>query len=302
MHPNLVDHLTAFIAVVETGSQSAAARDLRRPVSSISYSLAQLETQCGFALIERSSRPAELTERGRALFAEAKSVVERARRFTSHAASLDRGIETRVRVAIDVLFPRARLTEALALFSASHPRATLQFFNSSLATLWDDLRAGRFDLALSLTAAIPLDMEARSFAIETLAPVCAVEHPLARLAEPLAARAFDRERQIYYVGSPEIDMERVGRLFSTDIWTVNDVEQIRRIVLRGLGWCFSASGTFDEEVRSGRVKRLHCADAQFHPARTIVAAWPVQRRPGPVGRALIEAMSTVLGDASPLPA
>ena len=296
MHPNLVDHLTAFIAVIETGSQSAAGRALRRPVSSINYSIVQLETQCGFPLIERARRPATLTEQGRALFAEAKSVVERARRFTSHAASLEQGLETRIRVAVDVLFPLARLTQALGRFADLHPRATFQFFNSSLATLWDDLRGGRFDMAFSLAAAIPLDMEARSFAIETLSPVCAMTHPLAALPLPLAARAFDRERQIYYVGAPEIDMERVGRVFSTDVWTVNDVEQIRQIVLLGLGWCFAASGTFEDEVRSGRIRRLTCADAQFHPARTIVAAWPVEHRPGPLGRALIDTMSEVVAE------
>ncbi|WP_423785208.1 helix-turn-helix domain-containing protein, partial [Haematobacter missouriensis] len=56
MHPNLVDHLTAFIAVIETGSQSAAGRALRRPVSSINYSLVQLETQCGPAPVLFRSR------------------------------------------------------------------------------------------------------------------------------------------------------------------------------------------------------------------------------------------------------
>lgn len=294
MHPNLVDHLIAFCAVVDHGSLSAAARELRRPISSISYSLSQLESHCGFALLERGPRRAELTDRGRALFAEARAAVERARAFASHAASLEKGEETRLRIFVDVLFPRARLNQALGRFAADHPRARIQFFNSSLATLWDDLRAEGADLALTLAAAIPSDIAARDLGSETLAPVCAASHRLAQLPPPLAARAFDRERQIYYVGSPAIDMEKVGRLFSTDVWTVNDVELIRAMVTAGLGWCFAASATFAEEMRAGRVVRLTCEDMQFHPLRTMVAAWPAHRRPGPLGRALVEVLGEVM--------
>lgn len=295
MHPNLVDHLIAFCAVVDQGSLTAAARELRRPISSISYSLAQLEGHCGFALLGRGTNRSELTAQGRALLAEARAVVERARGFSSHAASLRRGQETRLRLLVDVLFPRADLVRALAEFSARHPQAHIQFFNSSLATLWDDLRQGDIDFALTLAAAIPSDISARHLGSETLGPVCAATHRLTRLPQPLPMRAFDRERQIYYVGAPQTDMERVGRLFSTDVWSVNDVESIKSMVAAGLGWCFSATRTFEAEIRRGDVVPLTCEDMQFHPVRTIVAAWPAHRRPGPLGRALADCIGQVMG-------
>ena len=296
MHPNLVDQLTAFCAVVDQGSLTGAAKELRRPISSISYSLAQLEAQCGFPLLGRGPNRSELTERGRALLAEARSVVERARGFTSHAVSLEKGEETRLRVLVDVLFPRADINRALAVFSAAHPRARIQFFNSSLATLWDDLREGEFDIALTLAAAIPSDIAARHLGSETLAPVCAADHRLAGLPQPLPQSAFDRERQIYYVRSPAIDMERVGRIFATDVWTVNDVETIKSMVSAGLGWCFSATRTFEAEERRGEVVRLVCEDMQFHPVRTVVVAWPAHRRPGLLGHELVECLASVMVD------
>lgn len=294
MYPNLVDHLTAFCAVVDQGSLTAAARELRRPISSISYSLAQLEAHCGFPLLGRGAQRSELTERGRALLAEARAVVERARSFSSHAASLEKGQETRLRVLVDVLFPRADLIRALGKFAAVHPQARIQFFNSSLATLWDDLRNGDIDFALTLAAAIPSDISARHLGVETLAPVCAANHRLAQLPQPLPLSAFDQERQIYYVGSPQIDMERVGRLFSSDVWTVNDVELIRTLIASGQGWCFSASGTFEAEMRRKEVVRLTCADMQFHPARTVVVAWPAHRRPGLLGQELMNCLGDVM--------
>jgi DNA-binding transcriptional LysR family regulator len=291
MPTNLVDHLTAFIAVVEHGGLTPAARELRCAVSSVSYSLDQLEAHCGFPLLERGTRRSQLTERGRALFSEAKSLVERAQRFNSHAASLERGEESRLRILVDVLFPRTIINRALTAFAEAHPRVRVQLFNSSLATLWDDLRSDTFDFALTLLTSMPSDMKGQTFAVEKLGPICATSHPLARIPPPLPMSAFHTERQIYYVGSPETDMERVGRLFSTDVWSANDVELLRQLVCSGIGWCFSDPMSFEKEMRAGLVRRLECADAQFHPIRTLGVAWPVNRQPGALGRVLIAIVS-----------
>jgi hypothetical protein len=53
-----------------------AARNLNRTVSSNSYSISQLEAQRGFPA-RRTPERSKLTERGRALFGEAKAAVER---------------------------------------------------------------------------------------------------------------------------------------------------------------------------------------------------------------------------------
>ena len=217
MSANILDHLTAFIAVAETGSFSVAARNLNRAVSSISYSVTQLEAQCGFRLLERRAKRSELTERGRALFGEAKAVVDGTRRFSSHAASLERGAETRIQIAVDVVFPLADLHAALKSFVTIHERVQLQLFTSSLNNLWDELRSRSFDFALSLVAAIPLDMEGCSFRQITLGPIASASHPLALLKRPLSLSDLQRERQIYFVGSPHIALERVGRVFSLDV-------------------------------------------------------------------------------------
>lgn len=297
MHPNLVDHLVAFIAVAETGSLSAAARQLNRGVSSVSYSLAQLEAYCAFPLLERGPKRSELTARGRALFAEAKSVVDNARRFRAHAASLESGQETRIRIAVDVLFPSGVLHAALQHFARHHPRVHLQLFTSSLNSLWDDLRAGNVDFSVALLNAVPLDMEARSFQQVTLNPVVAASHPLAARQQPLAIADFRGERQVYYIGSYGIDMERTGRVFSSDVWTSNDLEHIRLMIRHGIGWCFATDTFFRDEIAEGLVRKLRCIDAQLHPARTVGVVWPNDRRPGPLGRALIEMIGEAVSEA-----
>jgi DNA-binding transcriptional LysR family regulator len=297
MSANLVDHLSAFLAVAETGSFSVAARNLGRAVSSVSYSIAQLEAQCGFPLLNRRIKRSELTERGLALLSEAKAVVEGARRFGSHASSLERGAETRIRIAVDPLFPLAALHAALRTFAAAHDHAQLQFFNSSLNNLWDQLRSGHLDFALSPVAGIPLDMRGHSFKQLMLGPVASASHPLAALDRPLLLSDLQRERQIYFVGSPDLPVERVGRVFSLDLWTGNDLEHIRLLIRNGFGWCFGTQEFFCAELRAGLVRMLPCRDAQLQPIRTISAIWPAERPPGPLGLELIRLVgASILSD------
>lgn len=287
MQPNIIEHLTAFIEVAERGSFTAAAAELGRAVSSISYSLAQIEAYCGFELLQRKTRGVTLTEHGRALFVDAKTAVERAQRFTSRARALEMGEETQIRIAVDVLFPISVLHDALESFIQDHKNVRIQFFATSFNTAWEDLREGKVDFALGLLGTLPPDMESQSFHQVNLIAAAAANHPLALRSDPLTLADFAAERQIYYVSSYELEVERAGRTFSPDIWTANDIEHVRLLVQRGFGWGFATSDIFDKELRAGTIRILHCQDVQFQSARSLGVVWTGTRQPGPLGRKLI---------------
>lgn len=69
--PNLLDEtsgLMAFVRTVETGSFTAAARDLSTTPSAVSKSVARLEKRIGTRLFLRSTRALTLTQDGQAFF------------------------------------------------------------------------------------------------------------------------------------------------------------------------------------------------------------------------------------------
>ena len=70
-----LDQLRAFIAAVDEGSFSAAARRLNRAQSAVSELVAGLEGQLGVALFDRSGRYPKLTPQGIALLADARVVI-----------------------------------------------------------------------------------------------------------------------------------------------------------------------------------------------------------------------------------
>src|ERR1044071_5132423 len=70
-----LDQVTVFLAIVETGSFTAAARKLGRAVSVISYAISNLENQLGVTLFARAgtARP-KLTDAGRAILSDSRAL------------------------------------------------------------------------------------------------------------------------------------------------------------------------------------------------------------------------------------
>src|SRR5690606_1663878 len=67
--------LRVFLAVVDTGSMSAAAEFLGQTASGVSRSLSRLETQLGVTLLTRTTRRMELTEEGQLFLQRARGIV-----------------------------------------------------------------------------------------------------------------------------------------------------------------------------------------------------------------------------------
>jgi DNA-binding transcriptional LysR family regulator len=67
-----IDDLEAFVAIVEKGGQTAAARHLRRSLQSIGRSLAAVEQDLQVELVRRTTRQSEPTEAGQAFYRRVK--------------------------------------------------------------------------------------------------------------------------------------------------------------------------------------------------------------------------------------
>ncbi|WP_425374198.1 LysR substrate-binding domain-containing protein [Neorhizobium lilium] len=117
--------MSAFVAIVESGSIVAAAKRLRLSKSLVSDRLAELEKSLGVVLLHRTTRKLTLTEDGAAF-------LERARRIVSEIEDAVADISERrgtlagpVRIAAPVTFSRLHLGPALYPFLSRHPELKL---------------------------------------------------------------------------------------------------------------------------------------------------------------------------------
>lgn len=92
----------------------------------LSQTLANRETQVGFPLFARSGRYPRLTEQGRALLDSARAAASSMDGFKAKARTLAEGLEAELSVAVDVMLPIARLTEAVGRFHREIPGTPLR--------------------------------------------------------------------------------------------------------------------------------------------------------------------------------
>src|SRR5262249_17269822 len=121
-----LDQLRALIAVSEEGSFSAAARKLQRVQSAISTSMANLETQLGIPLWDRSTKIARLTDQGQAVLAAAGKVCTEVDTLRKLAAGMTVGLEASVSLCVDMLFPVAALVDLCKQFRDEFPSVDLR--------------------------------------------------------------------------------------------------------------------------------------------------------------------------------
>src|SRR3954451_5973306 len=127
-----LDQLRTFIAAVDQGSFSAAGRKLRRAQSVVSQTLANLEAQLGVKLFDRSERYPKLTDEGRSLLVDARSVADAIDGFKSRARAMQEGLEPELAVAVDVMYPMDLLTDAASYSRKSFPHTALRLYVEAL--------------------------------------------------------------------------------------------------------------------------------------------------------------------------
>lgn len=251
-----LDQLRVLVTIAETGSFSAAGRKLGRAQSAISQAVATLEEVQGVRLFDRSSFRPTLTDVGRALVGQARTVLFGAARFEALAAGTREGIEPELAVAIDPLVPTAAFIDSLRALRAEFPFLPVSFSTEGLGGAERRLRRGDAALALCiLLPAVPDDVAALPLFGIDLVPVVSPNHPLAGLGRPVTASDLDEHIQLVLSDPAAPDGPSYG-IIGTRAWRFVDLGRRLDFLLAGLGWCRMPEDLVSPHLAEGRLVAL----------------------------------------------
>jgi DNA-binding transcriptional LysR family regulator len=233
--PVTLDQLRAFVAVVEEGSFSAAARKLRRVQSAISTSMANLEDQLGVPLWNRSTKIAQLTEQGRAVLAAVRRVLAEVDGLRRLTAGMVLGLEASVSLCVDAFFPLQALIDLCAGFAVAFPAVDLRVDTQVLSAVSERVLRGDASLGVVSPAGLLQGLEAQALSPIRMIPVVSPEHPLARIEGRIAARHFADATQIVLSERGEGSVSDQAVL-SLRTWRVGDLYTKHELLRAGLGW------------------------------------------------------------------
>lgn len=145
--------LDSWVAVIETGSVSEAAKLLRISQAAVSQRIKQLEVVCSAPLLDRSTRPGQPTSAGQRLFESAKDLLARADQMMESVRSVSRAKRMIVRFGcVDSFAATVGPLIIKALSSSSHQ---IRLWSGITPTLDGLLESRQLDLAVT-TSTTPL--------------------------------------------------------------------------------------------------------------------------------------------------
>jgi DNA-binding transcriptional LysR family regulator len=283
-----LDQLKVFLTVVEVGSFAAAARKLHRATSVVSYSISNLEMQLGVSLFDRkTTRKPQLTEAGRTVLAEARTITNGVNGLRAKVSGLLHGLEAEVHLALDVMLPAERVVDALRTFREEFPTVTLHLHMEALGAVTQLVMEKRAGVGISGPLDIGLDgIERIGVGSVQLIPVAAPAHPLATECSksPGAAREF-----VHLVLSDRSTLtgDKDFAVVSTRTWRLADLGAKHMLLKEGIGWGNMPVPMVQSDLDEGRLVELDMPDCKGG-TYTFDAIYRTDSPPGPAGQWLIK--------------
>lgn len=179
--------MRGFVAVVEEGGLSAAARRLHLSQPAVSQLVGSLERQLGLRLLVRGSGGVRPTEAGRTLYAEARAVLARYEQAVAAVAGHGEAGATVLRIGIPLELPADLLSPALAALAEAYPATRVHARHLSTAAQLAGLREDDLDLGLLREHPVEPGLDAALVLEERLGVLLASELA-AKIAEPDGVR------------------------------------------------------------------------------------------------------------------
>jgi DNA-binding transcriptional LysR family regulator len=253
--------------IARTGSFAAAARQLGKVPSSLTYNVRQLEDALDVLLFDRRSRQAKLTAAGTELLEEGRRLLEQIDAVANRVKRVATGWEAQLSIAVDGAISRPTMLDLCAAFyalegSGREPTAAgsagtrLRVRTEVMAGTWEALVSGRADLAIGVGPGreAVAGVQSRELGVLSFVFAVAPHHPLAHAEEPLSDAEILRHRAVAVADSAQrFTPYTVNLLPGQDVLTVSNMQTKIDAQLRGMGCGFLPEPMVRAHVEAGHL-------------------------------------------------
>lgn len=177
MHsPITLEALHILDAIDRRGSFAAAANELDRAPSSLSYQIQKIEQDLDINIFDRSGHKAHFTEAGKLILERGRDILKASEKLVNDATVLANGWELDITIAFDGIIPVSNFFPMVdALSEVSSTRVRLQ--EEILAGSWESLNMGRADLLVCPSLdTLPQEVKSEKIGKMAMLWVAAADH------------------------------------------------------------------------------------------------------------------------------
>jgi DNA-binding transcriptional LysR family regulator len=250
------DAVQVFLAVLDHGSFSAAARSIGRVPSAVSMSIANLEADLNLELFDRRGREPLPTPAAIALEAKARFMVQQFELWEAQALTLSRGLESRLSIAIAPELLASDWVAPLGQLAQRFPSLQVEVLSAPETDAIRLLHEGRVQLALVFENPHFDSRECcHEMTKETLLAVIAPNHPAISSGRQLGTEVLTEHRQIV-VASREPDIHPPRFLQAHHHWRTDSHTAALSMLQAGLGWGFLPQSLVKSHLQTGTLVEM----------------------------------------------
>ena len=228
------------------GSFAAAAREMGKVPSALTYSVRQLEEALDVLLFDRRSRQAELTAAGKELLLEGRRLLQEIDAVANRVRRIATGWESELTIAVDDAIARRALFDLMEAFyqlpaglasESAGPPTRLKLRIEVLSGTWEALISGQADLAIGTSAQPPgAPVHCEPLGEMEMVFCVAPHHALAGAVEPLAASTVASHRVIAVADTArQLAPITIGVMPGQEVLTLPSMAAKLEALLRGMG-------------------------------------------------------------------
>jgi len=300
-----LDQLRTFIAAVDEGSFSAAARKLNRVQSAVSGWVGGLEDQLDLVLFDRTGRFPKLTPEGVLLLADARNIVAGVDTLKARARLMTSGVEAELSVVVDVFFPTAVVSAVAKAFAERFPLTPLRLFVEGLGAAYQPVLDGRCSLGIlpPLPQSFPSLVSERIGELPLVA-VAAACHPLASVGHRIPRRELAKHVQLVLTDRSDLTAGRDFGVASASTWRLADLSTKYAFLKDCVGWGGMPLHMVEKDIAAGTLVVLDVDDMPPSGWMLTMSVYhQPSQPPGPAGKWFVDHLKTLWerSDAVPMP-
>lgn len=233
-----LDALLVMDAIDRKGSFAAAAHELHRVPSALTYTVQKLEQDLDVLLFDRRGHRAKLTAAGRELLDEGRHILHATAELEAHVKRVATGWEAELRIAYDDIIPARAVLDLAREFHQQECGTRLRINAEVFGGCWDALASGRVDLVIGAPSDGPTGGGYVTHFLGNVDWVFAVapDHPLANAPEPVRAQDLVAHRVVAAADSSRnLPPRSAGLLTGQDTLTVHNMAAKLLAQQMGLG-------------------------------------------------------------------
>lgn len=255
------EQLKIFVTVVECGSFSAAARQLKRAQSGVSQAVSNLEIALDHPLFIRNKNTPMLTDNGKALLPIAYSILHQQKYFDQKVESLSRHQEHKIVIAIDESLVDVDFLNILAPLAVQYPVTNFEIIGASTYDVEELVRSDKAQIGIIYTdGELKVDMDFFLLGQARFVTIASPSHELAKLPF-VTSSDLKAHRQCVHRSIQQKELW-FSYGISSMIWYANTHQTLVGLVSAGIGWALVPDLSIKQAIKQGDVIALSVSHEQ----------------------------------------